>query len=464
MTTTIIDTPSSLTALLPHLENQPTDPPSLYLDIEGIKLSRHGSISILQLFHLPQNHIYLIDIFLLQNAAFDTPHPQSATTLRSILESPTIPKCFFDVRNDADALFAHFHVALQNVHDLQLLEVATRAGKRPRNRVAGLRSCIKYDARLSREARLEWEAGKDRGKALFSEEEGGSYEVFNVRPMLREIVDYCAQDVVYLPVLWEVYAGKVSGEWWERVRQETRKRVLMSQAEGYEPHGRDKVLSPWGTAVKAGTSKNVAKESRAKPAVGGTEQVKKPTPAEVSAAKALHRKAEKQPWKEMTREPPAESIQPQTSKLHADSSAVQMSPAIITETLLPQTRPLKESKGKANATVPANRHTKTASAIPDNEWTCTACSRKMLKSQQADHEAGKPHINRLKQMASAKQAATPKPTAGKKTRQGSGKKAGPAATCSSQSPTYSNWEFIVSARNRYPMDCEDYYYEKEDNF
>lgn len=182
----LVDSSTSVVSLLNDLENQPTSPPSLYLDIEGIKLSRHGSISIIQLFHLPQNSVFLIDIFILREAAFDTAN-SSGTTLRSILESPTIPKVFFDVRNDSDALFAHFNVSLQNVHDIQLLEVATRS--RSKDLVSGLGNCIRHDAQLSVEVQRKWKATKERGMALFSEQDGGSYEVFNVRPMLQDIID-----------------------------------------------------------------------------------------------------------------------------------------------------------------------------------------------------------------------------------------------------------------------------------
>ena len=186
MAINIVDSSTSLISLLNDLENQPTNPPSIYLDIEGIKLSRHGSISIIQLFCLPKNRIFLIDVFVLQEAAFNTTN-LSGTSLRSILESPTTPKVFFDVRNDADALYSHFNISLQNVHDIQLLEVATRS--RSKDRVTGLGNCIKYEVRLSAEAERKWKATKERGIALFSEQDGGSYEVFNARPMLQGVID-----------------------------------------------------------------------------------------------------------------------------------------------------------------------------------------------------------------------------------------------------------------------------------
>ena len=206
MTVSIIDTLIALVSFLDDLENQLTNPPSLYLVIEGVALSRHGSISIIQVFHLPQNHVFLIDVFVLQEAAFNTPN-RNGTTLRSILESALVPKVFFDVRNDADALYAHFNISLRGVHDIQLLEVATRSWAK--DRLVGLAQCIRSDARLATKVRRDLEAVKERGKALFAAENGGSYEVFNTRPMLQDIVDYCAQDVVCLPVLWNSYSQKI---------------------------------------------------------------------------------------------------------------------------------------------------------------------------------------------------------------------------------------------------------------
>lgn len=485
MTITIVDSSTSVVSLLNDLENQPTSPPSLYLDIEGIKLSRHGSISIIQLFHLPLSRVFLIDIFILQEAAFDISNLYG-TTLRSVLESPTIPKVFFDVRNDADALFAHFNVLLQNVHDIQLLEVATRSGSK--DRVTGLRDCIQHDARLSVEAQLKWKATKETGTTLFSEQDGGSYEVFNVRPMLQDIIDYCVQDVVHLPILWEVYSGKVSKQWLQRVQVETRKRVLISQTDSYEPRGGHKVWSPWAKTVKERT-KNRFKGSSGKQneekrtlAVGETGQGKKSTLAEVSAAKALHGKAEKQLRKDLIGQSPAEAIKPRVSKPFADFLAASTSPTITKTTLehpFPQTHLPMRSKDVINATVTVKVDNELTSTMPDNKWTCSTCNREMLKSQQRDHRAGKAHINRLKRIPNAggasappvqattakkdsPQAVTsftartqnPKPKPRKATQQGDPRSAGstnrklrgrPAATNSSQPlgpSAHPNWGFI----------------------
>ena len=160
MEVTLVDSEPSVVDLIDDIDNLPIQPPSLYLDIEGVKLSRDGSISIIQIFVLPKSHIFLIDIFILQEKAFCTSN-RSGTDLRSILESALVPKVFFDVRNDSDALFAHFQISLQGIQDIQLLEIATRFYSK--QWVAGLAKCIEKEAQLSAEAIAVWKATKQKG-------------------------------------------------------------------------------------------------------------------------------------------------------------------------------------------------------------------------------------------------------------------------------------------------------------
>ena len=242
MSVTLVDSISKVGVLLGDLEGLPTDPPSLYVDIEGIKLCRYGSISIIAVYNLPGNRVYLVDVFTLQGTAFDTANT-SGVTFRSILESNQIPKVFFDVRNDSDALNAHFHVRLRGVRDVQLMEAASRQG--PKTRLAGLANCVRLSAQLDEKEKEHWEAVKQTGIRLFAPENGGSYEVFNMRPLSPEIVEYCAQDVRYLPMLYEIYAGRLSKGWRERVNDETNYRLLESWHPSYEPKGTSKVFTPW---------------------------------------------------------------------------------------------------------------------------------------------------------------------------------------------------------------------------
>ncbi|KAL4905516.1 ribonuclease H-like domain-containing protein [Aspergillus multicolor] len=265
MTTTdpqLIDTIPKLKTLLSKLTESPlpSNPPSLYIDLEGRALSRHGSISIMQIFHLPTGQIYLVDVHTLGDAAFTTPldddqpepepEPQDPTqstaqqekgdpqTLKSILQHPTIQKAFFDVRSDADALYAQYGVYLRGIQDIQLMELATRTYER--THLAGLAKCIARDAGLSEDEALILRKIKKKGLMLSTPERGGSYDVFNKRPMSQEMVDYCALDVSVLPRLWRAYSKRLWGErgrmWRERIREATRERVDLCLEVG----------SPWG--------------------------------------------------------------------------------------------------------------------------------------------------------------------------------------------------------------------------
>jgi exonuclease 3'-5' domain-containing protein 1 len=83
-------------------------------------------------YHIMES-VYVLDITTLEVSTFNTVVPEREkrelvcipgpiTTFKEVLESPDTPKIFFDVRNDADALFAHFGIHLRGTLDLQLLE------------------------------------------------------------------------------------------------------------------------------------------------------------------------------------------------------------------------------------------------------------------------------------------------------------------------------------------------------
>lgn len=246
MSVQIIDTIALVEELVDGIVNLPVSPPSLYIDLEGIKLSRYGSISIVTLYVLPTATVYLIDTHVLGIAAFFT-KGKAQQSLQDILESEKVPKVFFDVRNDSDALHCYFQVKLAGIIDLQLLELATRGGSM--RFLHGLAKCISKDADLAPQQDSEWQACKSAGRALFAPERGGTYEVFNDRPLKKEIADYCAQDVTALPKLWKVYSAKLpqlGPHWPGLIETTTRKRITDSQSASYVPEGKHKSLGPWG--------------------------------------------------------------------------------------------------------------------------------------------------------------------------------------------------------------------------
>ncbi|KAF2000417.1 hypothetical protein P154DRAFT_576095 [Amniculicola lignicola CBS 123094] len=207
--TQTIDTIDQIKGLVDWLVVHHTLPtpfsPTMYIDLEGVSLSRLGSVSILTLFLRvdgPISPIFLIDVHTLGSQAFETAGTKEKT-LRDVLQDKEIPKVFFDVRNDSDALFAHFGVALQGVEDVQLMESATRKTTASRKRVAGLTSCIEDNAStcFGGSGLVSWKQAKENGSRLFKTELGGSYEVFNQRPIPDDVVSYCVGDVQCLPEL-----------------------------------------------------------------------------------------------------------------------------------------------------------------------------------------------------------------------------------------------------------------------
>lgn len=240
----LIDTATAMSALVDILDGQPTTPPSLYIDLEGVNLSRHGTISILQIYVLPRRQAYLVDIHILGETAFCAPSSATGRTFKDILESETVPKVFFDVRSDSDALFSHFQIRLAGVQDLQLMELATRTF--PRRLVCGLARCIEREVSLGETEKSSWLATKERGTRLFAPERGGSYQVFNERPLHAEIRRYCVQDVHLLPRLWAYYDGKLTKVWEGRVREASRDRVALSQTPGFNGEGKHMALAPAG--------------------------------------------------------------------------------------------------------------------------------------------------------------------------------------------------------------------------
>ena len=148
-TPTLISSVPELEVFLSSISSSST----IYLDLEGNCLSRHGTISLITVLIYPQRVVRLVDVFVLGTQAFTTTSA-NGKTLKSILEDPNIPKVAWDVRNDADALWALYNVGLAGVTDIQLLENASRAGDK--KYVRGLdKSVIRSEARVHGDQSLD---------------------------------------------------------------------------------------------------------------------------------------------------------------------------------------------------------------------------------------------------------------------------------------------------------------------
>jgi exonuclease 3'-5' domain-containing protein 1 len=244
-------------------------PCTIAVDLEGVQLSRKGRVSLVQLKANHSRVIWLLDITVLGGEAF-THSNTEGVTVKHILESSSYKKVcsiyfailqqsihdvyvlrsqlFYDVRRDADALYNLYAIDMSNVLDVQLTELAVRKSNRLHSRhLNGLAKSITTYLRPP----PHFLATKEAGQALMNPKLGlgGSYEVFERRPLRRELVEYAAQDVALLANLeatlrWRV-GRQVGGQltWDMRVRNASMRRVGESKGR-FDRDGPHRALSP----------------------------------------------------------------------------------------------------------------------------------------------------------------------------------------------------------------------------
>ncbi|KAI6750678.1 hypothetical protein HG530_014574 [Fusarium avenaceum] len=230
---------SSLPDLLVFISSVPPSG-KLYLDFEGKSLSRNGTLSLITALIHPTGVTSLIDVQTLGNSTFTT-SSANGKTLKAILEDPHIPKYLWDVRNDADALWAHYQVRLKGVTDIQLLENASRAGDK--TYVRGLDACVERDLGLGFMEVHRWIKTKKEVKALMPN------DIFTRRPLDAKTMQYCVNDVVHLPALHNIYAKRIDSQWMKKAMDESARRVVEACGPLYEPQSETKKLGPWGTGL-----------------------------------------------------------------------------------------------------------------------------------------------------------------------------------------------------------------------
>ncbi|KAI7085376.1 hypothetical protein KC356_g5917 [Hortaea werneckii] len=255
---TIVDTKDLVVSMLGALVLPKGLSNSVFVDMEGVNLSRHGSISLMQIYLPGSKDIFIVDIHALGAQAFVITGPQG-NNLKNVLEGSEIQKYFFDVRNDADALYALFDIRLAHVVDVQLLELASRTGLK--HVLRGLAACVEQEQVLTDGAASRWKKTKEEGTKLFNPKLGGSYEVFNIRPLPQALVEYCVGDVQYLPALSDIYQCRLDDHWKEQIRVETERRLTESRKPNYQPKGKKKVFGPrkWAFSPKSQGKKSKTK-------------------------------------------------------------------------------------------------------------------------------------------------------------------------------------------------------------
>jgi len=219
----LIDSFGSLMSLLAHLEEMCSPQmgsmeAALAVDFEGVKLCRHGALCLVQLTCSDDPRlVYVLDVHMLGKRAFTMETPRG-TSMKVLLEEQSIRKVWFDPRNDVDALYHQFGITPHGVFDLQLAEVADRRNRGLKvNYVQGLYKCLTQCPMLQAEQKVFAEKINKLGKQLFEPQNGGSYEIFQQRPLNPVILVYAAHDSRYMLALYDQYLQSIGSHWVPRV-------------------------------------------------------------------------------------------------------------------------------------------------------------------------------------------------------------------------------------------------------
>lgn len=238
---------SSTTELREFLD---TIPPrcTLYLDLEGDNVSRKGKISLITVLNHQLQQIHIIDVLSLGYVAFTTTSV-SGTSLKSILEDPSTTKWFWDLRNSADALWAHYEIDLAGVLDVQLLENASRLSGHDKEFLRERDSAIRMD--LSHRVGVSQDSQRGRPDTAWMPLQGREDDKVPVmtRPLAKETMITCTRGVLHLRGLRDVYMRRISIAWLAKVRQESTRRVLDARSPSYEPQSIAKAKGPWKARI-----------------------------------------------------------------------------------------------------------------------------------------------------------------------------------------------------------------------
>lgn len=205
----------------------------IYLDLEGLRLGKGGTICLLQFTTGGVNDpIFVIDLI-------QTPEFLKEGRLRYVLESDDWTKFIFDPRGDSANLFDEYGILMKNVKCLQLSEIAfDRQTKRKRTFVSSLTNVMRRV--LSYEEYERARTMKEKGKGLFS----SNTCVFKIRPLDALLLEYSAYDVKYLIKIKKEFYDKLDDTWKLWVEDRSRERVELAESSEPLPSGKEACLAP----------------------------------------------------------------------------------------------------------------------------------------------------------------------------------------------------------------------------
>ncbi|KAK5942563.1 hypothetical protein PMZ80_005128 [Knufia obscura] len=179
--------------MVTQLADLPTNTPNIGFDMEANNLGHNSELSLLQIRDYHNGISYLVDLLLLQKAAWTTTSADGRTTLKGIFEDSTRIKLIFDCRQDSACLYAKAGVKVRGALDCQYLHMLTM-DRFPKSRLS-LAAAVHELAGLNKEEWMDWITIKR------SQREHGVWEK---RPIPAECKAYAVGDV---EILQNIYNG-----------------------------------------------------------------------------------------------------------------------------------------------------------------------------------------------------------------------------------------------------------------
>ena len=217
---------------------------AIAIDLEGVSLSRHGELCVVQIATGRRDDVWAFDICALGAGAF-----AGAPSLRTLLEDAALTKFFWDCRSDCNALEFLYSVRPASVVDLQLMDVAHRLARGLRaTSVTGLGVLVERTphAQLTAAQRARTTRVKAEALRLFSPKEGGSYEVWRERPLRPVLREYVTDAALFFSIRDSLAAGAprlLEAEAQAALAAATQRRLALSWSEAFDQVKGNKALA-----------------------------------------------------------------------------------------------------------------------------------------------------------------------------------------------------------------------------
>ncbi|SCO71145.1 3'-5' exonuclease, putative [Plasmodium vivax] len=155
------------------------------LDVEGYKIGRNGTVSIIQ---VCTQDVYLFDLYKCDNSYL------FVKCLKELLEDRRVIKITHDCREDCSILFNQYSICLNKTFDTQVaFNLLLKETKKDLYQIS-------YDDLLYKCLLLN-----NKHKIYFHKMISLDQKIYLKRPIAKELIQYAIQDVIYLkPLMWSL--------------------------------------------------------------------------------------------------------------------------------------------------------------------------------------------------------------------------------------------------------------------